>query len=884
MKNRIEKSLFDLLMHLHPAEHRNAYREEMGGVLEERLGQSRSPADRFLVWTREFTAILRHRRQNPSPRPGRNRNRVTMKSVATDLIGGIRSIGREPGLALVVAITLAMGVGSTTAIFSVVNGVLLEPLSVPDQDRLVTIQSRFIPSSGFDFDYFPLSAPEVLDYQEQTRTLQHVVPVSFFGTTVVLEDQDPARIRGVHVNGDFFDALKVEPALGRRFTSLEDVPDGRTIVISHGMWQTFFGGDSAVIGSSINLSGDTHEIVGVMPAGFAFPRGNTMIWAPHGLTRATNTANRSQHSLWAFGRMGDGVRMEQVETELQTLMAAWEDELPANHTGHFLVVEPLINDYIRSVRTPLVLLMGAVGLLLTIACVNIAGVLLAQAERRSGEFAVRTALGARRLRLLRQLLTEYTVLATIGSGLGVAFAYASLQGLTALYSAELPRAELVEIDGTVLGFSILLTVGTVLLFGMGPALHASRANLGMLLKDGSKSSSSRTRLRFRNSLIVCELALAVLLATGAGVLTRDLGQLLNTEPGIATEGRMFASIPLADSDPERAFLFYESLIDRLQADPRVIKASATTNVPFNSTPQNWDFRIRGREGDSFNGSAYSGLIVFAHSGFFETVGIELLRGRVFGEEDVVGGPAAMVINETMADMFWPGDDPIGRQVRVEDTWATVVGVVRDVRWEGLQSSPRPVRYVPQSTAVTAVPFMTRFQEIVIHTNQPDPLSLTGLLRRQVNELDPSQPIINIDTIDSAKSASLVREKFVTYLMFAFASQAVLLGAVGIFGVLSYSVGQRQKDISIRIALGAERLRVGRSVVLSSLALVTGGLTIGLLLALAGSNLLVGLLNATTPRDPGTMVTVALIMLAVAAAAAVVPAVRAVRTNPLDVLR
>ncbi len=886
---RLERFLFGVLLRLHPRDVRTDYEVELQEVLAERFERcGHSLTGVLQIWLNEAVSIVKHRTKHYRyrSRSGSPRWKVTMHSVIQDLRGGLRGVLRNRGLSAVVVLTLAVAIGAGTSIFSVVNGVLFKPLPVPDQDRLLAIWGRFVPESGFDFEYFPLSPPEYFDYEEASETLSEVVAFTTVASTLTGLGEEPLRVRGVATTSNMFSAFAVPPVLGRVLTPEDDVANSQVAVISDRMWTTFFGNDPGVVGRSLVLDGEVHEIVGVMPQDFGFPDRETSLWAPFGISR--ESGGRASHFVRSFALMKAGVSIDDVRAELGVLMNNWKGEYPDIHTGHFLVVEPLINNYVRGVKASMYVLLAAVGLLLMIACVNIAGVLLARGETRSQEFAVRHALGAGKARLFRQLFVEYSVLALLGGGLGVGAAYLGVPVLLGMEGNGIPRVEEVGVDLGVLGFSLVITMAALALFGIIPALQASRTNTAELIKEGARQSATGARLLFRRALISGEIALAVVISAAAGLMLNSVGKLNSVDTGIDATSSLTASISLPSSsygEAEQALSFYTALLERINSDPRVVSATAANKIPYVGTPGVWDFEIAGMVENNVNGIRMNGHIDFVHANFFETTGVRLLQGRLFEEGDVGGSEVVTVISETMATTFWPGENPIGRQVAMDGSegMGTIVGIVSDVHWNGMREDPRPTRYFLQSQAAAVAPGMTRNLQLAIKTSI-EPMTFVSTLKAMVGEIDVDLPVRGIRTIDEAVARWTAQDRFFSLLMTLFASIAVGLATVGIYGVMSYTVAQRGKEIGIRMALGAPSTRVARSMVGQSLFLTAAGVGVGVLAALAGGGVLESLLFDVSARDPMTLLSVAGLFVVVGVVSALMPAVRAARINPVEALR
>ncbi len=891
-----QERLYRLLFLAYSKDVRELHRSESWLTFQTRLQDARAQRGFFTalkLWPTELAAALRHgitarlirSHMTRNPVPPQRENLV--RSLLYDARHALRSFRKNLGFTAVVILTLAIGIGANTAIFSVVNGVLLTPLPYPESNRLMALWGRFLPESGFDFRYFPVSPPEFFDYREQSRTVADVAGVRSETITHTADGADPIRIPAAEVTHNLFALLGTPPQFGRVFNEAEDIPNGPAVaILGHGIWESRFSGDPTIVGTSIQLNGVATQIVGVMPPGFAYPRPNTQVYTPLALDPASTA--RASHFFGMIGRMAPEVTQQQVDAELETMMAQWKADFPDIHTGHFLFSQPLIDNYVRSVRPALLVLFGAVGFVLLIVCANVANLLLARGEHRQREIAVRAALGAGRGRILRQLLTESALLTTIGGALGLAVGYLAINILLSFEGNGLPRTAEIGIDLLALTFTATVTVLCTVVFGLVPAYRAGASAIHDTLREGSRySSTGGTRLLLRRGLVVAEVALSLLLVIGAGLTLRSFGKLLAVDPGFTTESTLLAELSLPSSQyasTESALQFYSQLLERLRAHPAVQSATAATSVPIYRGAGNWDFQIEGRPEPQPGEPAISGYVVYTHPDYFETLNIALLRGRYLDERDVADALPITVINRTMQQMFWPNEDAIGKRIIMGDsTLITVVGVVADVRHDGLDAQLRPIRYLPQGQASLSAPWMTRSLALVIRTAQ-DPAALTPFLRRAVAELDAGLPITRIETLVHAASSSVAQPRFTMTLLIVFAAIALLLGAIGIYGVMSYTVAQRTREIGIRMALGADGKQMARMVIAQGMALTVIGLATGLVAALAGSHVMASVLFGVGPRDLVTFGSVPLVLGTVALLACALPALRATRVDPMKALR
>ena len=803
----------------------------------------------------------------------------------------LRLLRRQPAFSLFVILTLAVGIGANSAVFSVVNGVLLKPLPHHQSDRLVSVWGRFDPESGFDFPQFPLSNPEYIEYRDHTRVLSGIAAYRATSATVTNAGAEPERVPVALVTANLFEVLGATPVLGRSFAADEDRPGGpQVVVLSHGYWRSRFAGDPRAVGSTVRVNGEPTTIVGVMSEGFAYPLNTTRLWMPLGIDPA-NPGNRKGHNIRAIGRLAPGTDMTSARAELQALMSSWKARLPDVHTGHYLFIRPLLEDVAGSVKPALILLLASTGFVLLIVCANVASVVLARGEARGREMAIRGALGAERGRLVRLSLVESAVLACAGGALGLGLGYASVRALLAVDPSSLPRSSEVGMDARMVLFAAAASLTSAALFGLIPALRAARPDLQTTLRDSSGSATpSARRLWFRAALVAGEVCLTVLLMIGAGLMLRSFSRLLAVEPGFRPDGLVTASLSPPEkeyADADRVEAFYASLIARLRSLPGVSAASAGTTVPMWNDQGVWDFEIDGRPRPGSGEVAWNAAAVIVRPGYFETLGVPLVRGRAFNDRDNERAMAVAIINEAMAAKFFPGEDPLGRRIRINgvttpEGWMTIVGVSGNVRTESLDQPARPAYHFPQVQTPKFGEGTFRTMSIVIRTAQPD--ATIGLLRSAVRELDPSIALYDVQTADAIIDQSVARPRFTTVLLGVFAFVGLILGMSGIYGVLAYTVARRTHEIGIRRALGAASGRVLKDVVLVGLRPVAGGLVLGIAASYWTTQFWSAQLFGVSPLDPMVYAAVAAGVLIVSVAAALVPARRALRVSPLVALR
>ena len=804
-----------------------------------------------------------------------------MDTLHQDIRYAVRRLAKNPAFTLVALLTLALGIGANTAIFSVVHGVLLKPLPYPDSERLVGI---FHVSDG---QRAVMSGPNFMDVRQRSRTLESAAAVT--RTRVILTGHgEPVRLEASAVTASLFDVLKVQPALGRRFTDTDNQP-GRTSVtiLSHGLWRQQFAGNPSVVGSRVTLDGESYEVVGVMPDGFSFPAGRAL-WTPLEFNEGVLRSQRGAWYLNAVGRVRPEVSLEQAKAEVETIGAQLAQQYPDDNESLAISVAQLHDAMVGDVRRTMYVLLGAVGFVLLIACVNVANLLLARAAAREGEIAVRTALGAGRARLVRQLLTESLLLSVVGGLLGLLLAVWGVELLLQLEPQGIPRLAEVAVNGRVAAFSVLLSVVTGFIFGAFPALHTTRSGLALALKEAGRGAlTSRGGSRLRSTLVVAEVALAVTLLAGAGLLIRSFSRLAAVDPGFDVRPALTFTLTLPDAryeEPTRQAAFFDQLLPRLEALPGVQQAAAVSALPFNG---NFiiSFEVGGRAPVP-PAQRPAMQIRAATTKYFDLLGIPLKRGRLFTDADRIGTTPVVLITESAARQFFADEDPIGRKITLgmgrgpgtPRAGGEVVGVVGDVKDAGLSEAAPPTLYLPYQQ--WPMPSMS----VTVASAVP-PSTLGESARRTVYSLDPNLPVSNVRTLDEIVARSISQPRFYMTLLTIFAGVAVALAAIGIFGVLSYAVAQRTREIGIRMALGAYERTVILLVLRDALVMAGLGLAIGMAVALPLTKTLIAtLLYETPPNDPVTFTAVAVLLVVIALAAAGVPARRATRVDPIVALR
>jgi putative ABC transport system permease protein len=806
-----------------------------------------------------------------------------------DVRFGARSLRRNPGFAAVAILTLALGIGANAAIFSVVNTVLLRPLPWADPDRAVMIWSKW---TAFDKTW--VATGEVVDYRRRAKTLSEVAAWGE-GQVNLTGDGDPERVSAANVSANLFSTLGVGPLTGRTFSAAEDVRNGPSVVVlSHALWSRRYAGDPAIVGRTIQINGTTHEVIGVMPPGFVLPTDYqnpepSRLWLPLQMDPAST--DHGSHGLYAAARLRPGATVRQAADELHGIAVAMTDEgLYPRQMQFDTVVLSLSDEVVGSVRRAVWLLFGAVAFLLLIACANVANLLLARAEGRQREIAVRAALGASRLRVMRQLLTESLVLTAIATAAGLALAFASVRFVGWWNPANVPRIADVAVDLQVLLFTAVVAVATSVVFSLAPAVRALRVDLTDSLKDGAQGASSGGgRQRYRHALVVIEMALAVVLLVAAGLMLRSLWALQRVQLGFdpAQVLTLRLSLPAASyQTPEQVVGFYSRLLERTRAIPGVRTAGAVRALPLGSTIGDFGLRVEGFMPPP--GTGAKGDWQIASAGYLEAIGERVVRGRGIMPEDKTDTMPVALINEEMARRYWPGRDPIGGRFQIgggaqNRPFVTVVGIVADVRHNGITHPVKEKFYVPHTQWHKSTGSAIRSMTLVVKA-YGDPQALANPVRQAVRELDPDLPVAAVRTMDDVVAATLSAPRFTGMLLSVFAGLALALSAIGIFGVLSYVVSRRTREFGIRVAIGADRGQVLRLVRGSGVGLARVGIVFGLAAAALLSRVMTTLLHDVRPGDPATYAVVAASVTIVAIVASLVPAWRATRVDPVRALK
>ena len=863
--------------------------DELRFHLESRIAEFRAmgmtPAEAEAEAMRRFGDLdrARHHLDRIDRLQERDRKRADLRdALMQDLRYAARTLRRNPGFTLVAVLTLALGIGANTAIFSVVNGVLLRPLPYREPGQLVRLFTAF---RGSGEERYAISQPEFMDYKGLTTVFENAAALT--GTSLTLTGNgEPERLRGVAVTRDFFPVLGVRPHAGRNFEGEEGRQGVEPVVIvTHAFWQNRFNGDPGLLGRVLQLNGVSRRVVGILPPGITMSRADAFIPI---FINPDSMRGRSTNYLDAVARLRPGVTVEQAQRELNALTKRTAVQYPRNYPasmGYGATAVSMHEVIVGEIKLPLLILLGAVGLVLLIACANVANLLLARGEARQQEIAVRLALGASGKRIVRQLLTESAVLAILGAAAGTLLAWWGMRALLGVNPQAIPRFQEIRIDATVGVATFVLAVLTGVIFGLAPAVHLVRTELQSSLKEGNRSESG-SRQRMGRTLVTAEIALAVVVVIGAALLMRSFYALRNTNPGFSAE-RLLAidlSIPSTRYDDDATTLFYQRLVERSVALPGVQAAAAISELPPVAGGSNWDIQIDGRK-LAPDETAPSPNVRPVTRDYFRVMSIAIVRGRSFGPADARGAAPVAILNETSAKKYWPNADPIGQRVRFTSglPWITIVGVAHDVPSMGLREPVPPEIFVLHEQLPVAGGGTERAMYVVLKTTG-DPLALSNAARRVVRELDPLLAITGIRSMEQMLDLSVAQPRFTMLLLAVFGAVALALAAVGIYGIMAYAVKRRTREIGIRMALGGAPRDVLLLVVGQGMRLALVGLLVGIASALASTQVMEKLLFGVRANDPLTFGGIALLLGAVAFFASLVPARRAVRTDPTAALR
>ena len=859
------------------AHERDQWRGSMRAFASELPGLVRLAVDEHrLEWRRrrDHRAEIRVAAHRESPIVLPHRSWSMIDTLRYDLRTAVRSLARYPGVTVVAIVSLALGIGANTAIFSVLNGVLLKPLGYPDAGRLVAIgEGR---EGGLPTMLNSTSPASFYDWEAGARTFSEMAAYSPT-QNVLLGRGDPELVQGVNTVGGLFEVLDVRAAIGRTFSVAEEDPSAEAVVVlSHAMWTGMFGGDSAVVGTTINLGGRPRRVVGVMPAGFRFVSGRSLYWMPAQYAPDFR-ANRDQYFLGVIGRLRGDATIEEARTDLEMVASRLRADWSQFNTGLRLNVIPFQAALVSDSERPLYLLMGAVVLVLLVACANIGNLLLARGAARRREIAVRQALGAGRWRITRQLITESVVLGLAGGAAGVILGRMMLALLLRQEAIGLPRMEDITLDGRVLAFTFAVALVAGIAFGIVPALRLASPRATEALRSGTRTAGGDRWAR--RSLVVAELALAVVLLAGAGLLLRSFAHLQRVDPGFATDHLLTFNVSLRGAPPG----FFPQSVERIAALPGVRAAAIVSQLPATGRGGGAWFNILDRPtpaGETPPGEAYR----IISTGYFATAGIPLREGRLLTERDRLESSPSVVVNEALAKRYWPAGGAVGKEIYLGAPdnrlfpKATIVGIVGDTKDAGLAADPIPMVFIPLAMA----PWGTSFAYMIRTTG--DPALLAGPARAELRTLDANAPVRNVRTMEAVLAESLGPARWSMTLLSVFAALALVLACVGVFGVLTFTVAQRTRELGIMIALGAAPAAVRRLVVREAMALTLAGVIIGLGASAVATRAMAGMLFGVAGTDALTYAVVALVLIAVGALASFLPARRATQVSPLVALR
>lgn len=820
-----------------------------------------------------------------------------MNTLYQDLRYGWRSLRNGPSFTLVAVLALALGIGANAAMFTIVNAVLLRPLPYKDSGRLVYLMEAFKRQPGMSFSY-----PEFQDYHAQNHVFESMAAVQGEAFNLT-RGSAPEHLSGRNVTSEFFGTLGVRPFMGRDFVAGDDQPQAApTAIISYGLWQRTFGGDSQMVGKTVTLNDRDYTVIGVLPKGFSYRDVQHDVFVPLGLQAGEESAHiRSAHSgIYCVARLKSGITLGQAQADLDTIAAPLAQQFPQTNKNVSVHAEFLRDTLVGRARPVLLMLFGSVGFVLLIACANIANLLLARASMREREMAIRSALGAARSRIVRQLLTESVLLAALGGAVGIALAVAGLKLVVSSAPDALPRIQEIHVDLSVLLFTAAISIFTGVLFGTMPALQGSAQQLAGSLKEGITSSAGSRKQRLRSALVVSEIALSLALLVGAGLLIRSFARVLHVNPGFDPRQVLTAEIAIPEKrypKPEQVEAFFDEVFRNLHTQPGLKVAGAVWPMPLSGNEWDTDYRLEGRPMPQ-PGEIPSTRIYHAGPDYLSAMRITLFAGRGFLESDTDGNlPVAMVSREFVKRNF-AGDDPLGRKVRLggpaelasDDVkkypWFTIVGVVGDVKHDSLESETPIELYVPFAQHIDGKAL--RYRALMLRSDTVSPLALTPLVRNALLKVDKDQPIADVQSMDQIVADSLGSRRISMSLLMTFAGLALILAVIGIYGVMSYSVTQRTQEIGIRMALGADRRQVMLMISKQAFRLVAVGLGVGVALAIGLafglSRILADQLFGVKATDPATFAIVAGVLASVALLASGVPARRATRINPVQALR
>ena len=819
-----------------------------------------------------------------------------MQTLLQDLKYGIRMLARVPGFTLVAVLTLALGIGASTAVFSIVNAVLLKPLPYPHAERIIFPWRQSPPGIDLGYNEIPWGARSLRNFQQDVKAFQEVGAFEAGGFNLT-GTGDPVRVDGVRASAGFFRTLGVSPVFGRTFLDEEDHSGhDHEVILGYGLWQRRFGADPQIVGRNIELNGESYAVVGVMPPDFAFPRGEEMpgsfqfprrpeMWVP--IITDPSLDPTTPDELAVIALLKPGVSLPEAQAALNAFASDREKEFPQGHGWFNSLVTPLATQVAGETRRPLILLLGAVGVVLLVACANVANLLLARSLGRRREFTLRSALGAAQGRLVCQLLTESFLLALIGGAVGLLFGESAIRFVKSFGPVNIPRLHEVQLDPRVFLFALAVTLATGLLFGLAPALGAARENLADALKEGGqRSGSAPGRQRLRNALLVCEVALALVLVIASGLLVRTFLHLLRVDPGFNATRVLTFELTLPEAkypDKDKIAALYRKVLDQLRNIPGVQSAGLASPMPMSGGQESTAFLIPGRPAHELNGLQTFASYTIASPGYFSAIGTPILRGRPFLDSDTAGSQPVAIISKTLADQFYPGENPIGKSIKLPPKKypvMTIVGIAADVKHFTVREKTGPEFYV----VYTQKPYPAMLTMQVALRTQADPRAVIASAREVVRSVDPGLPVAKVSTLATLVADSMTQSRFAMLLLTAFAVLALLLASIGIYGVISYAVAQRTQEFGVRLALGAQPHNVFTMILGQGARLAGLGIALGIIAAFGVARLMRALLFGVAPVDLVTFTVVPALLLAVALLACYLPARRATRVDPIVALR
>jgi putative ABC transport system permease protein len=879
----------------------NDIEEEIAQHLEERYAELRSRGLSDAAARRDASQQIKHLTREldaVASRPAllvEHHGATTMiASIWQDALYALRTFTKDAAFATIVVVTLALGIGATTAIFSVLDGVLLRPLPYPQVDRLVVVRERSVAAAGFNV--ISVSWPDFVDWRAQNRVFEHLAVFRPMNVNLT-GSGDAERLNASLASSELFSTMGIAPLAGRGFVAAEDQPGtDRVVVISERLWRSHFNSEPNLVGRTIPLNGDPHTVIGIMPAGMRYPSRLTDVWMPLGLFVQSFPPRGAHPGLTAIGRMKPGLTVAQVDAEMDTIAQRLAAQYPSSNKNTRVSILPYYDSVVSNIRPALIVLSGAVVVVLLIACANLANLMLSRAEARHREIAIRAALGAGRRRILQQLLVESVILALAGGVVGAALAAWAVKLFVASQPATIPRIDLIAVDGRVLAFTAAISIATGLLFGLMPAIRSSAADLLSTIKESSRGSGRRGS-RVRSVLVVAEVAMALMLLVGAGLMIRSFMRLMSVDLGFDPERVVTARLTL----PERKYpelaqwtAFHRELLRRINTISGVQAAGLNSAVPLEGSGSEAPIIAEGDAMPTSERPATTTLFQTASSGYFAAMDIQMLAGRDFTERDNADTSKVAIVDESVVARLFHGANPIGKRIafefsgghgpHMEPVWREVIGVVRHVRHYGVASEPPFVQvYVPYEQMPAYMLQRRPSMALVARTSLPKEL-LAPAVRRELAAIDRDIPVYNVQTMERYREQESEQQRLSVVLLAGFGGLALTLAVIGIYGVLSYSVTQRTQEIGIRMALGASRGDVLRQVIGQGMLLTAIGLVLGVAASVAGSRVLGGLLYQISPRDPATFAFLIAVLAIVALLASLLPALRATRISPIDALR